>query len=294
MTNDGECPKISFVTVTFRSAASAADCLRQMVDCMREMDDAEWIFVDNCEDGSDAEYIRSLAPPANVRIVADGGNSGFATGSNDGASLARAPWVAFVNPDIVVSSASLRSVMNGVRDAGAGQHVFAVGQITHGRRHIGIALLLSIWFIDNPSDSNRELIGPSGGFAVFYRTKFLNSGGFDTEMFAWGEDVDLAMRLRAKGEHCARIETYFEHLGGHSFSGDREIRRRKVWLLARNRQIVAWRHYGLAKIVGLQAMTLAVAVLKLPYHLKHGTFLALFRGNVTGISLGVRTLAERK
>jgi GT2 family glycosyltransferase len=45
-------------------------------------------------------------------------------------------------------------------------------------------------------------IGPSGAAAAFWREAFDEVGGFDEALFAYGEDTDLALRLRTAGGSC--------------------------------------------------------------------------------------------
>jgi GT2 family glycosyltransferase len=57
-------------------------------------------------------------------------------------------------------------------------------------------------------------VGPCGGAAGFSKSVFLDAGGFDENLFAYGEDVDLALRLRKAGARCALATTArAEHLG---------------------------------------------------------------------------------
>jgi GT2 family glycosyltransferase len=44
--------------------------------------------------------------------------------------------------------------------------------------------------------------GPSGAAAAFMREAFLEAGGFDEGLFAYGEDVDLVLRMRMAGGSC--------------------------------------------------------------------------------------------
>ncbi len=46
-------------------------------------------------------------------------------------------------------------------------------------------------------------LGPTGGAALFDRDAFDQVGGFDQRIFAYYEDLDLALRLRAAGYGCA-------------------------------------------------------------------------------------------
>jgi N-acetylglucosaminyl-diphospho-decaprenol L-rhamnosyltransferase len=45
-------------------------------------------------------------------------------------------------------------------------------------------------------------IGPTGAAAAFDRRAFLSAGGFDEQLFAYLEDVDLVLRLRRDGGRC--------------------------------------------------------------------------------------------
>jgi N-acetylglucosaminyl-diphospho-decaprenol L-rhamnosyltransferase len=45
-------------------------------------------------------------------------------------------------------------------------------------------------------------LGPTGGAALYRREAFLAVGGFDERMFLYYEDLDLALRLAARGGRC--------------------------------------------------------------------------------------------
>jgi N-acetylglucosaminyl-diphospho-decaprenol L-rhamnosyltransferase len=46
-------------------------------------------------------------------------------------------------------------------------------------------------------------VGPSGAAAAYDRAAFVEAGGFDENLFAYWEDIDLALRLRLAGATCA-------------------------------------------------------------------------------------------
>ena len=50
-------------------------------------------------------------------------------------------------------------------------------------------------------------IGPSAAAAAFCRDAFLGAGGFDENLFAYWEDVDLVLRLRRAGGRCRLAPT---------------------------------------------------------------------------------------
>ncbi len=51
-------------------------------------------------------------------------------------------------------------------------------------------------------DGVPDPVGPSGTAAAFDRALFIECGGFDEHLFAYLEDVDLALRLRLTGARC--------------------------------------------------------------------------------------------
>lgn len=61
-----------------------------------------------------------------------------------------------------------------------------------------------------------EPFGPVGAAAAFDRATFAGAGGFDENLFAYWEDVDLALRLRREGARCALAP---RALGTHEHSG---------------------------------------------------------------------------
>ena len=46
-------------------------------------------------------------------------------------------------------------------------------------------------------------LGPSGAAAAYLNDAFWEAGGFDERIFAYWEDVDLALSLRTLGYKCA-------------------------------------------------------------------------------------------
>jgi N-acetylglucosaminyl-diphospho-decaprenol L-rhamnosyltransferase len=60
-------------------------------------------------------------------------------------------------------------------------------------------------------------LGPCGGAAAYQRALFAEVGGFDESLFAYGEDVDLAIRMRSVGARSALAWTARAlHLGSQT------------------------------------------------------------------------------
>lgn len=273
----------TLITVLYRSTSSARRELDGWAALVSTMStDVEWILIDNSEDGSDADYFDRYSNISNIRVERRPENPGFAHSSNLGARLARHRWLVFLNPDITPDSAKFSSVMRQVRTNSDAVSTFAVGQTTSGFMHQGVHLIQNVWFSDRGRNARRAPIGPSGGFGIFDSDLFEDFGGFAEGLFAWGEDAELAIRLSNTNVPCVGIDEFFDHAGGHSFKTDPALRKRKVWLLARNRQSIAWLHFSPIRLVHFQLFVLCISLIKIPVHLRNKTLGSLVRGNLAG------------
>jgi GT2 family glycosyltransferase len=72
-----------------------------------------------------------------------------------------------------------------------------------------------------PGAPRGRLAMPSGGAAAYRRSAFEAAGGFEPALFAYGEDVDLGLRLRAAGWRAAEApDARAVHLGGATVGVD--------------------------------------------------------------------------
>ena len=78
----------------------------------------------------------------------------------------------------------------------------------------------------SPAHTPGRLLGPSGGAAAYRRSAWEAAGGFDSHFFVYGEDLDLALRLRASGWLAAAApEARGVHLGGATTGVDSPFQR---------------------------------------------------------------------
>ena len=88
-------------------------------------------------------------------------------------------------------------------------------------------------------DGGVELTGPAGAAAAFRRAAWAQVGGLDESIFAYLEDLDLALRLRAAGwETALALDALAVHVGsatlGHrSFEQRRKSGHARAYLLRR-------------------------------------------------------------
>jgi N-acetylglucosaminyl-diphospho-decaprenol L-rhamnosyltransferase len=131
----------------------------------------------------------------------DAANPGFATGMNDLASGATAPWLLFLNPDAEVLTwpwnASAPPPTGTVIGA---EQVSSSGadQRAYGRR-FGVAdEVARSWLRRVPEPRHGEgFVGGAG--LLIERGAFQRLGGFDERYFLFYEDIDLCVRATAAG-----------------------------------------------------------------------------------------------
>ena len=161
-----------------------------------------WLVNDGSTDGTRA-WLDSLSPP--FRVFHHERNLGFAVSCNQGAHEAHGDILALLNNDLVVSPGWLqpmlaalnqprvglvgnvqRRVADGVVDH-AGVAVDAAGKINHIRQ------------LPRRARGMRTVFAVTGACCLVRRADFLVLGGFDPAFQNGGEDVDFALKLRARG-----------------------------------------------------------------------------------------------
>lgn len=205
--------KVSVVIVNYNAGALLAACLSALTK--QDMPDFEAIIVDNASADGSIEGVSALLDER-FTVLPMEENLGFAAGTNRGAELASAPWIAALNPDAVpapdwlsrfLEKAELHpdiaffgslqiDATNKDRIDGMGDCYHALGIPWRG----GYGHQLNAW-----KGGEGEVFGPCAA-AAFYKAKiFREIGGFDESFFCYCEDVDLAFRLRLRGHRCLQL-----------------------------------------------------------------------------------------
>lgn len=273
-------PQCSVVVVTYNSTVGAADCLKAMFTAAA-VPDVEWIVVDNSENHDEAAELERIFK-SRARVVHTGCNLGFAGGVNRGVSEAHGDWILLLNPDVLISAQDVERVLISLRTVPEGVFSLAGCLKTGDRVFQGIDLRLGVWFEDRLATSHREMVGPSGGFGAFRRVEFLSLGGLDEGLFAWGEDVEFALRARSRGFVARPLDIVLPHLGGHSVI-DGGIARKRAYSLAKNRFVVARKYYSPLKFGLLLLLWVAYFPGRFLQNRRRGTVRADIAGVLDGL-----------
>jgi GT2 family glycosyltransferase len=219
-------PTVSVVIACYNSAAYLPRCLKAL--SAQTFTDFEIIVIDNASPEGDLGPLQDLWPDLPIRCERLATNVGFAAANNLGAQMAKAPWLALLNPDAFPEPDWLGNLLEAARiHPGA---FFASRQIQADRPKLldgdgdvyfisGLAQRRNFNVPCYPPGPAHEVFSACAAAAMYPTQAFLDAGGFDEDYFAYQEDVDLGFRLRLRGLHCFLAPSaVVYHLGGSSSS----------------------------------------------------------------------------
>jgi N-acetylglucosaminyl-diphospho-decaprenol L-rhamnosyltransferase len=231
------------IVVSWNRCELLSSCLEHLE---RQTERHRVILVDNASDDGTVEHVHARFP--DVTIVKMPRNVGFGAAVNAGARVGEGEAIVLVNNDMDADRDFVAEILEPLRgDPMVG--MVAGMMLRPGRDAVdafGIQLdrgLAAYGGLRNrrPDEPTGVLAGACGGAAAYRRTAYEQVGGFDERLFAYGEDADLALRLRVAGwKSAAAPDARGVHLGGASFGVDSPWQR---WLggFARGFMLRKWR-----------------------------------------------------
>lgn len=272
------------VVVTWRGRDVLASCLEHLVP--QAGPPHRVIVVDNASCDGTAELMRERFP--DVVYVELPANRGFGAAVNAGAATGDGEAIVLVNNDVDVDPGFVEALLAPLR---ADERVGMVAGLTlmPGRALVdgfGIELDAGLCAYNRlrgaaagALSAAGALAGPSGGAAAYRRSAFEQVGGFDEALFAYGEDVDLALRVRAAGwEAAAAPDARGVHLGGATI-GVGSPRQRALAGFARGFLLRRW---GVLRSPRAAARALLVDALVVAFGLARHRTLVPLRARVAG------------
>lgn len=245
--------------------------------------DVNFVIVDNSRGGEFDRYFESLNEHRNVRLVRQPHNPGFAQAANRAFEISPTAWVMLINPDVFITPVEGAAILG---YAPTESTVTALSLRSGGQSQTGVCFTRYGLFVDRPSGSQRRLWGPSGGGMIIHRERFWAAGAFDEDLFAWGEDAALSIRLQKAGVEIGELDLGLDHIGGHSVS-TLAGQRLKARLLARNRVIIARREFSRVWNGTIGVAHFVALVLNAVTKIRHRTIGAYIAGLVEGWSVPV-------
>jgi GT2 family glycosyltransferase len=167
----------------------------------------EIILVDDGSTDGTRDWLATLHDPP-FRVVLNERNLGFAAANNRGATVARAEFLALLNNDLVLTPGWLEPML--AAHARLGPHAGLVGNIQYraddgALDHAGVGVTAQgkiehLRALPTSAAGRREVFAVTAACCLVRREDFLAVGGFDEGFVNGGEDVDLALKLRARGK----------------------------------------------------------------------------------------------
>ena len=191
-----------------------------------------------CDDGStDGSAERAAADWPAAHVVRTEENRGYARACNTAVAAGDGDVVVLLNNDVDCRPDFVERVVAPLEADSLLGSVAALCVRPGGERIDSIGLTMDRTLSPFPRLQGRPvaeaaspapvLVGPAGTAAAYRRAAWEQVGGLDERIFAYGEDFDLAMRLRAAGwKAAAAADAAGIHLGSATHGHRTEHQRR--------------------------------------------------------------------
>ncbi|HMI81597.1 MAG TPA: glycosyltransferase family 2 protein [Solirubrobacterales bacterium] len=188
---------------------NGADCLERALRGLGEQTvPIDVVLVDNGSSDDSVAVARRALPE--VKVVALGENLGFGPAVNRGVAAHPADAVILLNNDAAPEPRFVEALLDGL-----GEGVDTVAGVLLQERApelidsagvVADSTLMGFDYLHGEPveavETAADPLGPTGGAALYRREAFAAAGGFDERIFIYYEDLDLALRLAARGGRC--------------------------------------------------------------------------------------------
>lgn len=238
---------VSFIILNYNTPDITAQCV-QSIETFHGVEDYEIIIVDNHSEQANYEHLLQLVQERHP-IVRSKLNMGFGLGNMLGAEQAEGEILCFLNSDVLLVEDCITPLVNYLSThpetgvitpqqyrphgtAYAFRHKFGI------RRDLfGDDIFEHLFPQRYPKRSDLTRTEPfvvseiNGSFMMFRAEVFWEIGGFDTNIFLFHEEYDIARRLESLGYQNVVYPTVrFLHAHGASSGGDKKAIRKERFI----------------------------------------------------------------
>jgi N-acetylglucosaminyl-diphospho-decaprenol L-rhamnosyltransferase len=298
-------PRLSAVIVLYNSAEVISDCVASIPAGV------EVVIVDNAsfDDGA----ARALAARADAVLVPSQRNLGFGGGCNLGWKRATGTYIAFVNPDVRIRPGALELLVARLEQEPHGMAGPAMLEESGAPRRcnrgpsalvdfVGLLPASGRWAQSLGLDGKLKAGDPihrdggvvarlEGACLLVRRSDLVTIGGFDEDLFLYGEEDSLALRLAALGGRAIYVpQAQVEHAGAHSTTLIGETatlhfyRSRVLLYRKRDGNLLGWLAAALLACGGL--ISLPMAAFNSLSHRDRALRLEMVRSQLKGVAEG--------
>jgi GT2 family glycosyltransferase len=211
--------KASVIVLGWNGRAFLDGCLSSVLDQDLPPDQYEVLYVDNGSTDGSLEFVRDRFP--RVRTLSLDRNYGYAEGNNRGLRETSGEYVVLLNQDTVVHRGWLAAMLQGLRSSpgAVAGHANIIqpwypeysGMAARSLSPVGYSSEASalgyIRYHKLPSIERTYDTIFTHGVCIIIRRSVVDELGylFDPDLFAYAEDLDLGLRLRALGYRSVAI-----------------------------------------------------------------------------------------
>ncbi len=280
----------------------------------------EVIVVDNGSSDGSAEMVENQFAADgrfSLQVIRNRENRGFCGANNQGIGIASGQFVALLNNDAEAEPGWLEELWKALaRRDDMGMAASKILVYEDPRRIDKVGHLIypdgqnrgrGSGEIDRGQfDKLEEVLWPDGCAALYRKSMLDEIGGFDEDLFAYGDDAELGMRARVAGWGCLYVPTaVVRHHRGATLG---VLSSRRLELIERNRVLLAVRHFPVSLLwlnFGYFLLRLGAGawaaihgkgeVGKFPGASGKGrAALAVMRGNLEALTMIPQTLQKRR
>jgi GT2 family glycosyltransferase len=294
---------VSILVVNYNGRAFVGDLLASLARQTLAVD--EVVVLDNASTDGSADYLRARFPW--VKLICSTVNTGFAQGNNLALAHARGEYVALLNPDTVVAADCLAELVRVLesddRIAVTTARILRPDRSppleSAGAQFNNLGYYVSRYLHEaNRLEFERPTtVAAMSACAMLLRRSALGGEAlFDPDFFLCGEELELSLRLLARGYRIVAVPTArVEHRGSLSV---RTVTRKSVlfhhFYFQRNRIKVLTKYYPVGVLLRGLPLILASLVYWNGRFLLNGGPRLLARALATQADYARRGLAERR
>lgn len=216
---------VSVVILNWNGGDYVRNCVKSVLETEFPRHLIEIIVVDNgSTDGSSAELIRRLYPQ--IKLIKNEKNLGFCAGNNIGVKNASGNLIVLLNNDVVVNKRWIKDLMKMAKDPEVGivgcRLYYPETRIIQSNgfdmKWLGFWEAIGSGEIDNGQFNHVKDVDFVSGAAFAIKSELIDKVGlFDSELYAYCEDLDLCYRARNAGYRVVTSDAIVYHHGSVSF-----------------------------------------------------------------------------
>lgn len=269
--------KISIIIVNWNAGHQLHDCIISISQYHHNIVE-QVIIVDNASTDNFLSLVESLTNlPFNLKIIRNYQNRGFAAACNQGAAIATAKYLLFLNPDTLLFENSLKTPYQYIENP-TNQNTGVVGiqlidengnisrscarfptlamftiQIL-GMDCLGLFSNYNIHMKDWTHDTTQPVDHIIGAFYFIKKTLFEKIKGFDERFFVYLEDLDLSLKVKKIGAEIIYLtDAQAFHSGGGT---SRNVKATRLFYSLRSRLLYGFKHFSTINAILLAIITL--------------------------------------